>query len=319
VLTATALAVVAAAGPARARAAVATRSSGGATIAVSPSTGAPGDSILVSGSDWAPATQVSVQLCGAGALRGTSDCDMSSSVVVGTSTTGTFGVQLVVSVPPAPCPCVVQVVDITSDESEVLPVDVAGAPSAPLPARPTGVPRHPIRVVEAHLEGASWGSWFGSAARRTLVLEIANVSTRAVEHPSVLVSTGRGGDERSPQRVPRQAPLPPRQVRTIRVPVTFGAPAIGRYGVRVSVGEAGALRTVEVKTSTYPWGFLVFGLLLVQLGLLGLRNRARNRLRAQQALAMYESLDADDRTSVPSGPTSSGNEHDVGRRSHVDA
>ena len=59
------------------------------------------------------------------------------------------------------------------------------------------------------------------------------------------------------------------------------AASIGSYTVRAQAGSAGVSSTKSVGTSTYPWGLLLIALLVIQLVLLAVRNRARRKLAIQ--------------------------------------
>jgi hypothetical protein len=221
---------------------------------------------------------VSVAVCGEEARHGSADCDLASSTIVGTGADGVFGTQLVVQIPPKPCPCVVQISSVDTNDELAIPIVISGAPSVSLSARASGRPARPLTIQKARLTGGSWSSWFGWGAQRTLVLTLKNTSGGPLNKPLVLVAAGRASSTNEPQPVPVQGPFATGEVRTLRVPVEFDTPSIGDYGVRIRAGSDGTTVTKTVGTSSYPWALFLIALLLVQCLLLLGRNRVRSRI-----------------------------------------
>jgi hypothetical protein len=248
------------------------------TVNVSPAQVRDGDTVLVTGNDWPASTQVAVQVCGAGGEGGSAHCDLPSSTIVGASATGTFGTQLVVHNPPVPCPCVVKVYAVGTDATRSVQLQLAGAPTAPVPSATTSKSSAPLRVESARIEGGSWAGWFGVAVTRTLVLRVHNVSGAPVNRPLVLASAGRASRPDATQAVPPIGPFAIDETRTIRVPVELGAMAIGGYRVRVRAGAEGTLTSATTTTQVWPWGLFAIALVLIQMVLLAWRNATRRHL-----------------------------------------
>ena len=275
--------------------------------AVSPSQVAPGSSVFVSGSQWPPNTEISVQICGEEARHGSGDCDLPSSTIVGTDSGGVFGTRVMVQVPPKPCPCVVEITALGGDDRGLaLPITIDGAPSVPLPPLVPEKTVHPLTVEDAELIGGSWSAWFGWPAERTLVLRVRNTSGAPVNDPLLLVAAGRGSHPTEPQDVPVQRPFATGEVRTVRVPATFAAPSIGGYSVRYRIGADGTTATKRLETSSWPWGLFLVALLLLQGVLLLVRNRVRSRVAPEESAPPESpSLDAENAT-VAAAPNANG-------------
>src|SRR4051812_33507475 len=76
-----------------------------------------GATVLVTGAGWTGGDEVSVQLCGAGARRGTADCAQHASTIAMVWPDGTLHAWLAVARPPAPCPCVVTASSVSGGQS----------------------------------------------------------------------------------------------------------------------------------------------------------------------------------------------------------
>jgi hypothetical protein len=247
------------------------------SAAVSPAQTAPGQRVLVSGNGWPASSQIAVEVCGEEGRYGSSDCDLQSSTVVGSDPSGAFGTQITVQIPPKPCPCVVHVSSLSHGKSLVVPIEIVGAPMVALAPETPSTPIQPITIERMELTGGSWPAWLAWPAQRTLVLTLRNTSGDSIDELQVLVATGRESNPDDPQPAPRQKPLGPGEVRTIRVPVAFGAPSIGTYGVRIRVVADGVTTTRRLTTSTYPWGIFAIAVVLFALVVFFLVKRVRRR------------------------------------------
>lgn len=101
-------------------------------VAVSKNQVAPGETIILT-IGFFEGTSVTISLCGNGALRGSSDCNMPASQGValrldGVSTLAEFPVVA----PPVACPCVIRVSSPNNEQVAFAPIDLIGHPVSPL-------------------------------------------------------------------------------------------------------------------------------------------------------------------------------------------
>lgn len=125
----------------------------GPTIVASSAGASGGDTILVTLDGWGPGA-VTVTVCGNLAARGTQDCDLLHARGVGINNSGPTLAELVVALPPAPCPCIVRAATTTNDVVSSTPIDIVGMPMAPV-VYPVVVTTAPLSA-EVHEEPIPW-------------------------------------------------------------------------------------------------------------------------------------------------------------------
>jgi hypothetical protein len=237
------------------------------SLLVSPSTAMPGEIVQITATGLAPSSVYSVQICGA-AAQTSSDCILTSSQTGGASDSGVFTTSLQVEIPPAPCPCVVAAFSEPDVHLALTsPIQIVGAPTSPV------VQNQPARLVvrDAHISGSdTWAERFGAAAKRTLVLTVANTGGTAAQTVSATVSV-----DGTPSSPPPLAGLQPGQQRTYQVPVTFPTLSVGHQPVTGLVSAqtqnasmAGLPAGFRTSTALNPWGLYAVGALLALLLLL---------------------------------------------------
>ncbi|MGR6997961.1 hypothetical protein ACU686_07420 [Yinghuangia aomiensis] len=116
-----------------------------ATVSLDPATTKPDGIVKVTGGGWTPGSMVNVAICGQNAMSGTRSCAVPTSITLPVGPEGTVSASLKAVVPPVPCPCVVRVVTVTGGKSmdRNTPLEIQGAPFAPLPdASKTPWPPH---------------------------------------------------------------------------------------------------------------------------------------------------------------------------------
>jgi hypothetical protein len=229
---------------------------------------------------------VTATVCGNNFLNGSVDCLPSAAGQTNARPDGTFAIEMTVSVPPKPCPCVIRLATDADTNGVTLPFEVEGVPVAPPQQNLTSRNLD----VSASLSGSGpLAAFFGGAAKRELVLTVTNSGSAPLAALPVTLTVGKGLDPTDPLLDANGQPivipdLAVGQVVEIRQPVTLPAPAFGQYrvkgtfsgldflsvdGERNNVGDLGFSTT----TSTYPWGLIVIGWLLLQIPLLGLYKR----------------------------------------------
>ena len=256
------------------------------TVSVSPSSVHPGTSVAVDGYGFPDLVDVVVQVCGDGGLQASADCALSSSQETSTTSDGRFELDMVADQPPVPCPCVVLVTSEHLDSTPSTSIDLIGAPSAPLQQAAAPQVTRPLRVVSVGLSGwGPWTSWFGGEPKRTLELTVENPNNTTYTDPPLVLRVGRAGTAGSVVSTQSIGDFGPGQTRILTVPVSMPPLSVGTMEVQGSLGYVGYRTSLQVGTFTFPWGLLATLLALVQLTLLGLRNRARRHLaRAHAAL-----------------------------------
>jgi hypothetical protein len=272
-------------------------------LTVTPESVTPGESVDIIGFSLAPSAVYQVTVCGDEARRGSADCSQASSQTRTTSAKGSWGAQLVVSVPPVPCPCVVAAFPNTGGVPVTTPLDIVGAPTGPLLPIPAPLT---FSVSQAQLQGSGpWQSFFGASAKRTLVLTVHNGSTQSVFDPPISVRLGKGANPT--QIVPTQplGTIPAGGVRSFQIPVTFPAFAVGTYVVAGEVGYAGSEATFRSNGDfVAPWGAYITAILILTAIIWWIYVRIRRRLHRRSEAKVGISGSAESTVDVGTGATS---------------
>jgi len=255
------------------------------TLTLSTSTLNPGQTIMIGGTGWPPNMPLQAVLCGSDASSGGNDCSVEASSTFAAWSDGTVHGQLVVVIPPVPCPCVVQITAVANDFIAKLPVTVVGAEVAPV-TPPSGLGAGAPLTVTASVTGASTlKSFFGGGAARQLHVTVHN-PTAGVVHTVITARWGRSTDPDIVITSPDPVTLQPGQTRTVQLPFTVNALSFGTYHVAGALTGAAASGSFTSTTSTYPWGIplVAFGLI----GLLIYRAVRRRQKATQEQRALEE-------------------------------
>jgi hypothetical protein len=164
-----------------------------------------------------------------------------------------------------------------------VPVTIQGAVTAPVSTVPPVQHGSTLALVGARVvRDSSVTEWFGGSAKRELHLVLRNEGSTTIQDPRV--SAG-WGSRSSPHVIdmPKFPPIPPLSERTVVVPFSVDGPAWGTTPVFGRFGVLGAGRSFKTSTTSYPWGLLVAGLVLLQLVVLAVRNRMRRRVDREAA------------------------------------
>lgn len=260
-----------------------------------------GESIAVTGQNWAAGSLVNLEICGNDARNGSSDCAVSSAQIVGATPTGTLSGFLQVTAPPSLCPCVVRGTSQSSAVVATTPVTISDVGTA-LPGDAPGIPivTRQLEVVGATVrDEGGFGGWFGLAPERTLVFALRNTGDVAVKDAEIALAVGKGEDPTGFVEPPPLGTIEVGQQATYEVPVDIGPLAFGEYNV---VGEiTGLTEPVEFTASTthWPWALILIPVIAVAQFLLLLgRNRMRERVHATQV-----ALPAPVPAALPTPPT----------------
>jgi hypothetical protein len=251
----------------------------------------PDDMILVTIAGFSSRT-VTVTVCGNGALRGSGDCNMAASESTRINDDGSpRHVELIVSAPPMPCPCLIRVSSPTNDEAAVAPITITGHPSAePIAGSQTDLPLVVSMRASPVTDGFvdSVRSSLGGPTTFDVTITIRNTATELVDGISVSASAGR-----RPGHVLAVIDVPPPPAiaagatweQTVRVDLP--APVWG--DVRWAADISGGDNTVEATdhTSSLPVLLIVaIGVLLFVVVALSWRLvlRVRRRRAGERAL-----------------------------------
>jgi hypothetical protein len=261
----------------------------GATISVTPSSVAVGETTRVDFDRW-PEGIATAQVCGNRAQRGSSDCDQLGAASARIPDTGASSVTIRVLEPPVGCPCVVRATSLTGSVVRIAPIDLIGVPGGVDIPAVVGPPSAVALQVQSSLQEArtsfprSWAGAFGAPVDHELVLTVRNLGDHEVAGLRVAGTVGhheRNGD-------PFSAPLPPvpaGATRTVHVPVTVPMPSWGSWHVTGAIYGATTPIEFTVKTKHDPWALELAVPLALLLVARVLRIRERRR-RARDASAV---------------------------------
>ncbi len=247
-----------------------------------------GATFKVKGTGWSPGSMVQVEVCGAEARSGSSDCAVASAQILVASADGTVQGRLSVVVPPSPCPCVVRAFSQDADDIATTPVDIPGAPSDhPGDGTVTAPALRRVEVQHVALRGSdTFGTWWGAPAHRTLEFTLVNTGSVAVDDASVSLRAGPTDDPNGfvpPVKVDR---LEVGEQKAFSVPIEFPALSFGEQRVVGTVNGTSQPTTFAATTTTHPWLLIIVpSVLLLQLLLVLIRNIVRRRLHDDDPVA----------------------------------
>ena len=249
------------------------RASQGGSLVLASDDLVPGQFVTITGSGWDKNTVFQASVCGARAAAGSVDCAIDSAATFSVNVLGTVDSKIAVVIPPKPCPCVVLITSTTGYLNR-LPVTIAGARSTLLESQSPVTNR--IEVVQAQMVGSTpLSEWFGLSATRTIELKLRNTGVAPVPSSAVFATLGL-----RPVGSQQLHSLEPDRLTTYFVAVHIPAFSLGRLTIlgHVSGGESPV--SFKVPFSIWPYGLLIAALIILQIVLLALRNRARRRHEA---------------------------------------
>jgi hypothetical protein len=255
-----------------------------------------GQLVRVQGSNWGPPGSgvVQVVVCGNDAVNNSADCDLADTAEGAIRAGGTFFTGITIHAPPRPCPCLLRVYSTASYVDVKIPIRIAGVPSA----TPVAAPGSQRRLSLSHVGISGSGpmlSWFGAAPIRRVHFDVTNAGDVSLTNPPIDVTWGSGSNPAGFIAPPQVGVLAPGQTRRVSVAIPMHAVSLGTYTVVVKaspVGGQGA--TAPAQSTIIPWGWIAI-LLLVALGVILARRRARRRraVADQQASPVTARPDAE--------------------------
>lgn len=254
-------------------------------------------------------------MCGNQGAGGSADCDQSGARSFATGS-GTFQVNLLVTRPPAPCPCAIAAYAPSLGAPVTAPFTVIGAPTAPVVGTKqlqTSLVIDQVRMIGS----SSWGAWFGAPPRRTLVLTVSNQGNVAALSPPLVLKIGRGPNPSDTVPSPVLSTLGPGASQTYQIPVDFPVLSFGSYMLAGQLGGVGGSSGFTTTTSSWPWGLFGAAVVLIQLILVWLRNRIRDVVwmrelrRSMVATPVAEGTAPDKVVDTSAGPSTAPSERRV--------
>jgi hypothetical protein len=250
----------------------------------------PGESVEVTGTSWPDGSVVQAQLCGNEALNGSVDCDRANALTVGVGSDGLFSIQLPVTEPPTPCPCVVLVTspDLIGTVLR-LPLEISGVPVAPPKHDQSTLPVFSLTNLRV-AKHQPLSALFGAGHDRTVVMTVENLGATPIESLPITVT-----DADAPEEVIADGELKnlePGDSTEVRLDFPVRALAHGTTTLNVTVDQSGKALAATTSFSTFPWLLAAVAFLVLLTGLLAWgahRRRQRRRDDVVEAIAQPQS------------------------------
>ncbi|MEY4175968.1 MAG: hypothetical protein RI900_3133 [Actinomycetota bacterium] len=266
------------------------------TITIARPQWALGETMVVRGANW-PAGVVSVQVCGSNGIHGTKDCDMPSSRTIGVGSGGEFGMQLTVSAPPVPCPCVVQARGVTGDVVVVAPISLPehtyDENFAQKPSKPSTTT---LSVTMSLATPRSWRDYVGVSPQRMVRVTVSNTGSLATGDGSIDLTVGKDFPPLGYGTILKFDSIAPGESTELVTTLPLDSFAYGDYWVKAEVASPRAQAATGAMTSTFPSGALAALVGVVLLADIAVVRKVRRRSRAHRealaAAAAAESIDA---------------------------
>ncbi|HSA51392.1 MAG TPA: hypothetical protein VLH10_14965 [Yinghuangia sp.] len=235
---------------------------GGAEIAVGTATAAPGSDVTVTGSGWSPGSMVNIAVCGRNGQGGSQSCSVATSVSTTVPTGGTIEATLKVETPPVPCPCVIRVVTVTGGTApeRTTPLEIPGAPHAPL--SDTGKSPGRLTFIRSEMTGGDTiFTWFGSPVSRRFRIEVGNMGETPITNPVFRIGTFEGVFAPTWEDKTWNGTIQPGRRVTVSLPIELRPRQHGEFRYRVMYGD----KVVDevVLDVGRPWGVYLFGALAI--------------------------------------------------------
>ncbi|WP_424640634.1 hypothetical protein [Embleya sp. AB8] len=234
----------------------------GPSASIDPGKVAAGDKVSVVGGDWTPGSLVQASICGENGLRGTVNCAAASAASGTVDASGGVSITLTAAIPPSPCPCVVRIAVIMNGppKDASVPLEIDGAPYAPLPAT-VKTPGRLVFIDSAMVGEDSIFTWFGSPVQRRFRIEVGNMGQSPIINPTFRIGFYEGVYAPTWDNYESHITIAPGKRATIMLPVELNPRQHGTFSWRVMYdNQIVDEQALEVGR---PWGVYVFGALLV--------------------------------------------------------
>ncbi|GAC1594018.1 MAG: hypothetical protein NVS3B21_15630 [Acidimicrobiales bacterium] len=245
----------------------------------------PGEKMIVMFNDW-QSRSATVGVCGNLARRGSTDCDLVNgqgvSLAIGAPRMIT---EFVVTLPPVPCPCVVEAWNTAHTEVAFAPLEIIGAPVSAVVSPSSATPLAlSVRVVPAPkgiVERVRAG--LGGSTAYDVTVSLRNQSQGDLSDISIDAIAGRSSTDITKSfdvAPPRLVAVGQTWTRHTRVTL----PVLSLHAISWEVTASGSGPTIHALAVTRetPWGLAVAGLILVTDVSLIVGRRARRGRRSQE-------------------------------------
>ncbi|MET7300815.1 hypothetical protein [Embleya sp. NPDC005575] len=232
------------------------------SASIDPGKVAAGDKVSVVGGDWTPGSLLQASICGENGLRGTVNCAAASAASGTVDAVGNVSITLTAAIPPSPCPCVVRIAVIMNGppKDASVPLEIDGAPYAPLPVT-VKTPGRLVFIDSAMVGEDSIFTWFGSPVQRRFRIEVGNMGQSAIINPTFRIGFYEGVYAPTWENYESHVTIPPGKRTTISLPVELNPRQHGTFSWRVTYdNQIVDEQALEVGR---PWGVYIFGALLV--------------------------------------------------------
>lgn len=248
------------------------------SLAVSPAQAKPGDKVIVRLEGWASAA-VTLSVCGNLGLRGAPDCDLTGGQGVGMNRSRATLTGLVVSAPPANCPCVIRAASATGSEVQTTPLTIIGLPVDPVvpPGPPPAALAISTTVTDAPQRiGGTLRGLLGGRTDHRLTITLQNLTTATLSKVALRATVGRATTDAHPVPLPAVEPLQPGETRRYDVPASITAPRWGRHQWHVTAHGAGPRFAATSTSKTTPLLlYLLVALLAGDITAIAIRRQRR--------------------------------------------
>jgi len=249
----------------------------------------PGERVNVEGLDFPSHALVNLELCGLDAQRA-SDCLTGGAVSTVASGNGFFVTPLVIGVPPVDCPCVIQAVGPALAAPVTAPILLKGVPTATtIPPTASFHTRGTVEIQHVSVSGSGpWEAWFGGSPLRTVVLDVANTTSRS-QAVSLKMSLGDG----QALKTPRLGRIPADSTKRFSLLVTLPAFSFGTQSIQGKLAAEGiGSSRFDARVFSVPWALLALIWLVVvaAIGFLIDRSIASRQARPDENPQLLASL-----------------------------
>lgn len=220
------------------------------------------------------ATVLTIQTCGNEGRRGSVDCNIPDAKTVEVpSDSEIFLADFIVTKPPAPCPCILQVASDRFDEVAVAAFTLLGHPIAPVVDSGKGAVPLQVAIIAEPADDGLWARARTSLAGATwydVTVIVQNTSASVLQGSVLAVEVGRNTEDLIGEVVfPKVADIAPRGTWRETVRLRLSSPIYGTYVWRATTTAFGLSTTATTTTKNQPTLFVVlagiFGLALLTL------------------------------------------------------
>ena len=253
-----------------------------------------GSTVSIRLSDFT-AKVLTVTVCGNEGRRGSVDCNVPDAKTVEVpSDSKIFLADFIVTKPPAPCPCIIQVASDRFDEVAVAAFTLLGHPIAPVVDSGKGTIPLQVSIVAEPADDGLWARARTSLAGATwydVTVIVQNTSASVLQGTAIAVEVGRNTEDSIKDvAFPKIDDIAPRGTWRQTVRLRLPSPTYGTYVWRATTTAFGLSTTATTTTKNQPTLFVVlagiFGLAVLTLVVRLMLRLARRLLRRRKPPAV---------------------------------